>query len=434
MNWFASTAGINSMTRMIGRNVIKLTQGVALACIFTTTVEAASTDWPQWRGQNRDGKSAETGLLKEWPASGPALRWTATGLGAGYVGLAVVGDRIYTAGDREDSSYVLAYKVADGKPLWATKIGKAGAPGWGGFAGPRAVPTVSGNLVFAVDQWGDMVCVDAGTGQEKWRKNFKKDFGGERPEWGFSESPLVDGDKVVVTPGGPQGAIVALKKDTGALIWQTKGFTDPAHYSSMIVGEIGGVRQYIQLTPANVVGVAADGKVLWQAERKGKTAVIPTPVYKDGFVYVTSGYGVGCNLFKVTAEGGKFSATQVYEKKPIDNHTGGVIEVGGMIYGHSDKGGWTCQDMKIGDIKWQDGKFGKGSISYADGMFILRQEDKAKGTVALIEASPEGYKEHGRFDQPNLSGKNTWPHPVIADGKLYLRDQDTLLCYDIKGK
>jgi outer membrane protein assembly factor BamB len=423
------------MAPMIGRNVLLICQGVALASLFSTATPALSADWPQWRGPNRDGKSAETGLLKEWPAGGPALRWAATGLGAGYSAVAVVGDRIYTAGDRDGSSYVLALNAKDGKPIWSTRMGKAGAPGWGGFAGPRAIPTVAGNLVFAVDQWGEMVCLDASSGQEKWRKNFKSDFGGDRPEWGYSESPLVDGDNVMVTPGGSKGAIVALKKDTGALVWQTKEFTDPAHYSSLVIAEIGGVRQYVQLTPANVVGVAAaDGKVLWQAERKGKTAVIPTPVVKDDMVYVTSGYGVGCNLFKIAAAGGKFTATQAYELKPIDNHHGGVIEVGGMIYGHSDKGGWTCQDMKTGEVKWQDGKFGKGSISYVDGMFVLRQEDKSKGTVALIEASPAGFKEHGRFDQPNHSGKNTWPHPVIAGGKLFLRDQDRLFCYDLKAK
>ena len=423
------------MAPMIGRNVLLICQGVALASLFSAAMPASSADWPQWRGPNRDGKSAETSLLKEWPAGGPALRWAATGLGAGYSAVAVVGDRIYTAGDRDGSSYVLALNAQDGKPIWSTRMGKAGAPGWGGFAGPRAIPTVAGSLVFAVDQWGEMVCLDAASGQEKWRKNFKNDFGGDRPEWGYSESPLVDGDNVMVTPGGSKGAIVALKKDTGALVWQTKEFTDPAHYSSLVIAEIGGVRQYVQLTPANVVGVAAaDGKVLWQAERKGKTAVIPTPVVKDDMVYVTSGYGVGCNLFKIAAAGGKFTATQVYELKPIDNHHGGVIEVGGMIYGHSDKGGWTCQDMKTGEVKWQDGKFGKGSISYVDGMFVLRQEDKSKGSVALIEASPAGFKEHGRFDQPNLSGKNTWPHPVIAGGKLFLRDQDRLFCYDLKAK
>jgi len=219
------------------------------------------------------------------------------------------------------------------------------------------------------------------------------------------------------------------------VIWQSKGFTDAAHYSSLIIAELGGVRQYIQLTAASVVGIAAgDGKLLWKAPRKGNVAVIPTPIYDDGFVYVTSGYGVGCNLFKITADSGRFSAEQVYANKVMANHHGGVIKVGDSVYGYSEGKGWTCQDFKTGEAKWQDRhKLGKGSLAYADGHFYLRQEDE-KGTVALIEATAEGYREHGHFDQPDRSEKNSWAHPVIAGGKLYLRDQDVLLCYDIKAK
>jgi outer membrane protein assembly factor BamB len=280
-----------------------------------------------------------------------------------------------------------------------------------------------------------MVCLQADTGKEVWRKDYTKDFGGACPFWGYAESPLIDGEKVLVTPGGNQGALVALNKKTGAVIWQSKDFTDAAHYSSLIVTELGGVRQYIQLTSASVAGIAAsDGKMLWKAPRKGNVAVIPTPIYDDGFVYVTSGYGVGCNLFKVTPNTGQFSAEQVYANKVMANHHGGVIKIGDYVYGYSEGKGWTCQNFKTGEAKWQEReKLGKGSLAYADGRFYLRHEDK-KGTVALIEASPDGYREHGRFDQPDRSGKNSWPHPVIAGGKLYLRDQDVLLCYDVKAK
>jgi outer membrane protein assembly factor BamB len=395
----------------------------------------APDDWPQWRGPNRDDISTETGLLKDWVSSGPHLLWKSTGLGAGYSTVSVVGNRLYTTGDSSQAGMVLALNVADGKQVWSAKLGKPGAPGWGGFAGPRATPTIDGDLLFTVDQWGELVCLKAAEGKEQWRKDYTKDFGGQRPEWGFSESPLVDGEKVIVTPGGDQGAIVALNKKTGILIWQTKDFTDPAHYSSLIVAEIGGVRQYIQLTANSVVGVAAeDGKVLWRAQRKGQTAVIPTPIYDSGFVYVTSGYGIGCNLFKVTSADKKFSAEQVYANRVMVNQHGGVIKVGDYVYGYSDGKGWTCQDFKTGEAKWQDKeKLGKGSIAYADGHFYLRQEEK-EGTVVLIEASPDGFKEHGRFDQPDRSAKNSWTHPVIAGGHLYLRDQDLLLCYDVKEK
>jgi len=403
--------------------------------VITYVVCAASGDWAQWRGPNHDGISTETGLLRDWPEGGPKLVWEVKGLGDGYSSVSIFGNRIYTAGDKGQVSLVEAFNLADGKPVWSAKLGKAGPVGQPQFEGPRATPTTDGDLVFAVNQWGEMVCFQADTGKEVWRKDYTKDFGGACPFWGYAESPLIDGDKVVVTPGGNQGALVALNKKTGVVIWQSKEFTDPAHYSSLIIAEIGGVRQYIQLTAASVAGIAAaDGKLLWKAPRKGNVAVIPTPIYDDGFVYVTSGYGVGCNLFKVTADSGKFSAEQVYANKVIANHHGGVIKISDYVYGHSEGKGWTCQNFKTGEAKWQDReKVGKGSLVYADGHFYLRQEDK-KGTVALIEASPDGYREHGRFDQPDRSGKNSWPHPVVAGSKLYLRDQDVLLCYDVRAK
>jgi len=406
-----------------------------LALLLLGLWTSSAADWPQWRGPNRDGVSTETGLLKEWPPGGPRLLWKAAGLGNGYSSLAIAAGRIFTIGETNGASFVVALNLADGKPVWSAKLGKPGAPGWGGFEGPRSTPTVDGDSVYAVGQWGELVCVESATGKERWRKDYLKDFSGARPEWGFAESPLVDGGRVMVTPGGNQGAIVALDKKTGALAWRSKQFTDTAHYSSLIIAEIGGVRQYVQLTAASVAGIAAaDGKLLWRAPRAGSTAVIPTPIYSDGFIYVTSGYGIGCNLFKITETGGKFNAEKMYANKVMVNHHGGVIKVGEYVYGYSDGKGWTCQDFKSGDAKWQEKeKLGKGSLVYADGHFYLRSEEK-KGTVALIEASPDGYKEHGRFDQPERTGKQSWSHPVIADGKLYLRDQDLLLCYDVKRK
>ena len=408
--------------------------GVALLAI-TNIVCAGSDDWPQWRGPNHDGISAETGLLKDWPEGGPKLAWKVKGLGDGYSSVSISGGHIYTAGDKGAESFVEALNLADGKAVWSAKLGSSGSVGDPQFEGPRATPSTDGELVFAVGQRGEMVCLKADNGQEVWCKDYTKDFQGTLPMWGYAESPLIDGDKVVITPGGSRGAMVALNKKTGALLWQSKGFTDEAHYSSAIIAELSGVRQYIQLTPASVVGIAAaDGKLLWKAPRKGSTAVIPTPIYDDGFVYVTSGYGAGCNLFKINSDSGKFTAEQVYANRVMVNHHGGVVKVGDYVYGYSDGKGWTCQDFKSGEAKWEDKtKLGKGSLVYADGRFYLRQEDK-NGTVALIEASPEGYREHGRFDQPDRSSKKSWPHPVVAGGKLFLRDQDVLLCYDVKAK
>jgi len=394
---------------------------------------AAPGDWPQWRGPNRDDISTETGLLTQWPKEGPQLVWKATGIGDGYSTVSVVGDRIFTMGDQGDSGFILALNADDGKIFWSTKLGRSGE--LGGYSGPRGTPTIDGELLFAINQWGDLVCLEQANGKELWRKNLNKDLSGTRPGWGYAESPLVDGDKVVCTPGGSQGAVVSLNKKTGDLIWRSTDFKDNAHYSSLIAAEIGGVKQYIQLTAASVAGIAAaDGKLLWRAPRKGDVAVIPTPIYSDGNVYVTSGYGVGCNLFKITSGGGKFSAQQVYANKVMVNHHGGVIKVGPSLYGYSDGKGWTCQDFLSGAARWQEKEnLGKGCLAYADGHLYLRQQDPP-GTVVLLDATPTGYKERGRFNPPDRSDKESWPHPVIAGGRLYLRDQGVLLCYELKAR
>jgi outer membrane protein assembly factor BamB len=223
---------------------------MGIVAVAFAGVCAQAADWPQWRGPHRDAISHETGLLKEWPAEGPHVVWTATNLGGGYSTVAVAGKRLFTTGDRTDACFVLAFDASSGKPLWTAKLGKPGAPGWGGFAGPRSTPTVEGDSLYAVGQYGELVCLEAATGRQQWSKDFIKDFGGTRPEWGFSESPLVDEDKVIITPGGEKGAIVALNKKTGAEIWRSKEFKDLAHYSSLMPADIGGTRQYVQLTSA----------------------------------------------------------------------------------------------------------------------------------------------------------------------------------------
>ncbi len=416
------------MMKQLIRSILIL----ASLTLISVTI-AAGADWPQWRGPHRDGRCTETGLLKQWPAEGPPLAWKAHGLGDGYSGVSVVGDRIYTMGDLGDGSYLLALNLADGKIVWSTRLGRPG--GGGGYPGPRCTPTVDGELIYALNQHGDLICAEAVTGKERWNRSLSKDFHGKMMSgWGYAESPLVDGQQVVCTPGGREGTIVALNKKTGELIWRSKEFTDNAAYSSLILEEIGGVRQYLQLTDASVAAVAADdGRLLWRADRRGRTAVITTPIFHDNLVFVTSAYGVGCNLFKVTASS-PFEAEQVYANKNMANHHGGVILLDGHLYGYSDGKGWVCMDFKTGEIVWNDKSLGKGSILYADGHFYLRSEASTRGTLVLIEATPDGYREHGRFDQPDRSGKNTWPHPVIADGKLFIRDQDLLLCYDVKQK
>ncbi len=395
---------------------------------------AAPGDWSQWRGPNRDGISTETGLLKQWPTNGPALVWKATGLGGSYSTPSVVGGKVFAAGYRGEDEVLCALDVKTGKELWNTRT-SAAARGVGYGEGPRATPTVDGDLIYMLGAGGNLVCLEAASGKIRWQKEFKGDFGGRMmSSWGFSESPLVDGDKLVCTPGSLKGTVIALNKLTGDLLWQSKDFTDKAAYASLVPVVMGGARQYVQITAENVAGIAADdGRLLWSAPRPGKTAVIPTPVVHDNHVFITSGYGVGCNLFKVTAAGGEFKAGEVYANKDMQNHHGGVVRLGEHLYGHSDSRGWVCMEFKTGKVVWNHTGVGKGAVAYADGHLYCRSEGR-KGTVALVEVTTSGYKEKGRFHQPDRSGKDSWPHPVIAGGKLYIRDQDVLLCYDVKQK
>ena len=410
----------------------------SLACSMLLLAWGATTaqpapapgDWPQWRGPNRDGLSAETGFLQQWPEGGPKLAWSNRQVGVGYAGPALVGDRIYLLGDLADGCYLQALERATGKLLWKTRLADAG--GNRSYPGPRATPTIDGDRLITMTQYGDVVCLDLPDGRLRWRKNLLTDLKGVQPMWHFGEAPLVDGDKVLCTPGGPDGTLAALDKQTGQVLWRSVGLTNVPTYVSIVPAEIAGVRQYLQMTVANVFGVdARTGLPLWVAERVGERAIVPTPVYADGQVYVTSGYGVGCHLFAIEKNGPDFAARQVYAARAIASHHGGVVKWGDHVYGHSDAGGWTCQEFKTGKIVWQAKGVGKGSVTYADGRLYCRSED---GPVALVEATPAGYSEKGRFVQPDRSSKKSWPHPVVAGGCLYLRDQDLLLCYDIKAR
>jgi len=411
---------------------------ISIGIVFLTTSSIVAQDWPQWQGGNRDGKSVETGFLRTWPSGGLKLIWRTGNLGEGYAGVSIVGNRLYAMGGLSDTNVIVAIDTEDGEILWSTKFGVAGLIGntrsGNVFPGPRCTPTVDGDMIYGVDHHGELICVTAADGKIQWRRHFVDDFGGTVPRWGFSESPLVDGNQVVVTPGGSQGAIVALNKRTGEVIWKTEDFTDDAQYSSIVLVEIDGVRQYVQLTMENVVGISPeDGSVLWKASRVGRIAVIPTPIVDGNYVYVTSGYRVGSHLLHVTSSNGRFSAEQVYAERDMANQHGGVVKVGGYLYGYSDSEGLACQNFMTGEIVWAEReKIGKGAVTFADGMLYFREE--RSGDMVLVEAVPTGYSEKGRFEQPDRAKKMAWPHPVIAHGKLYIRDQENLFCYDVMGE
>ncbi|HEX4796108.1 MAG TPA: PQQ-binding-like beta-propeller repeat protein [Humisphaera sp.] len=408
------------------------------ASVTESDASASVGDWPQWRGGDRDGVSKETGLPKQWPKGGPPLAWKANGIGGGMGGVSIAAGRVYVCGDSGDAACLFALNEADGKLLWKAKVGRGGVVGASGQShpGPRGSPTVDGQRIYVLTQYGELSCIST-YGKELWHVDLVQEYGGRMPTWAYSESPLVDGDKVICTPGSSKGTMLALNKQSGKFLWLSKEWTEEPQYSSAIVATIGGVRQYIQQTAPSVAGVAADsGKLLWKASRSEGKIAIATPIEKDGMVYVAAGYGVGCHLFKVTppaAAGGKFSVQKVYDNRNMKNHHGGVILFGDYVYGSNDPGLLVCMDFKTGKVAWSNRSVGKGSIAIADGMIYLRSETPP-GTMALVEATPQAYKQISTFTPPAGSGQPTWPHPVIANGRLYLRDQDVLLTYDIKVK
>jgi outer membrane protein assembly factor BamB len=426
----------------------QLSTSFLMALVLVSSFDARlirAEDWPQWQGPDRTNVSKETGLLKSWPKDGPKLLWTFEKAGVGYSGPAIVGDRLYTMGGRDDTSYVFAIDVKSGKEIWNCPIGKLFKNGYGD--GPRSTPTVDGDFLYALDAQGELICVEIASGKKRWAVNLEKDLKGEMMSvWGYSESPLVDGDQVVCCPGGKEGTLAALDKKTGKVLWRSKELTDKATYSSLVIAEIGGVRQYVQLTHKKasegaIVGVAAkDGKLLWYYPRPGyQTAVVPTPIVRGNLVYATAGYGAGCDLLEISGKGDKFEAKQLYAKKiqkNMDNKHGGVVLVGDYIYGYSEGPGWVCQSLKTGEIKWDNKvKVEKGSLTCADGFLYCYAE--SSGVVSLVEASPEALKLKSKFklpretELPRKSG-GLWTHPVIANGCLYLRDQDLIFCYDIR--
>jgi outer membrane protein assembly factor BamB len=386
--------------------------------------------------------SKETGLLKEWPKGGPKLLWKRKDIGGGYSTPAVVGGRIYLMADRKGDELVVALAVKDGSTVWSTRVGKVGPNMGPQYPGTRSTPTVDGERIYALGSDGDLVCLERGKGKKVWSKNLRNDFDGAPGLWAYSESVLIDGDVLVCTPGGENASLVALNKKDGATRWKSavpKG--GEAAYSSPIAVEVQGVRQYVQFLAKGLVGVdAKTGKFLWRYdETRDQAANIPTPVFHDGGVFTSTSRN-GSGLVRLKADKGEVTAEQVYYNNTKLNSIGGVVLVGEHLYGTDAKGQLVCMDFKTGKVKWRNPSVGTASLCYADGRLYVRSQGgtgfgpEKTPEVALVEATPDGYKEKGRFEQPDHGRRPAWPHPVVANGRLYLRDGDVLLCYDVKGK
>ena len=400
---------------------------------FTVGLGLSADDWQQWRGPNRDGISREIGLLQAWPSAGPERIWLSRDIGIGYSAPVVAEGKIFIMGTKDGKEQLFAKEAKGGKTLWTAPMGGILSNNWGD--GPRGAATVDGDKVYALGAKGGLICSNVGDGNVNWQVEMVKDLGGKVPGWGYTESVLVDGDYVICAPGGKRGTLAAIDKKTGEVIWRSSDWTDGAQYASVVAAELNGQRQFIQLTQKTLAGVSArDGSVLWRNAWPGRTAVIPTPIVLKNEVYVSSGYGVGCR--KITI-GDAHKVTEDYSNKNMKNQHGGVLLLDGHLYGYSDGRGWTCQNLKSGDVVWDSKKLGKGCVFYADNRLYCLAE--SSGTVALAGANTAGWKEHGRFKlepQTELRKRSgrIWTHPVVANGVMYLRDQELLFAFDVKAR
>jgi outer membrane protein assembly factor BamB len=399
---------------------------VLLCLLFVASVALAQSNanWPQWRGPNRDGISKETGLLKQWPAEGPPLVWKATGAGRGFSSFSISNGRLITMGLRGDREFVIAFDLATGKEAWATPNGSAFQNDRGD--GPRGTPTVDGDRIYALGGNGDLSALDARTGKVVWTKNVLREFGGRNIQWGISESPLVIGNKLLVNPGGTDASMVALNKSDGSVIWKSQ--SDKAGYSSAIPVQVNGGTQVVFFTSQRAVGLNLnDGKLLWEyAKPANNVANCATPVAKGNRVFISSDYGTGGGVVEIKPDG---TAQEIWFTKDMRNHHSSSVLVSDYLYGFSSAI-LTAIKFDTGEVAWKDRSVGKGSLVYADGRLYLFSE---RGVVGLAEATPTGYVERGRF-KIEAGSIETWTHPIVAGGRLYLRDQDTIYAYDVRQK
>jgi len=386
-------------------------------------------DWPQWRGPDRTGISKETGLLKQWPSGGPPQVWSNSALGSGYGSVSIQGERIYVQSLIGRQSTVAALNRADGKMIWSKVLGTGVGNDRG--SGPRGTPTIDGDRLYVLTENGDLVCLKTSDGAAVWQMNILRQFNGSNIQWLISESPLIDGDRIIVTPGGRGAGVVALDKMTGKTIWASKELNDEAGYASVIAADIQGVRTLVTLTSEAGVGLrASDGKLMWKYGRvANRTANIATPVVFDNKVFYSSGYDTGGALLGLKAQAGEVKAEEIYFTRDMKNHHGGVVLVNGYLYGFNDAI-LACLEFATGKLMWRNRSVGKGALTYADGNLYVMSESN---TVGLVEATPTAYNEKGKFQIAD-SGLPSWAHPVVSGGRLYIRNQGTLASYDVRAR
>lgn len=397
---------------------------------------AAGQDWPQWQGPGRDNVSGERGLLARWPEGGPAMVWSASGCGKGFSTVAVADGVIYTSGSTNGETFVIAFDL-EGRALWQAPNGGSweAAPrmAWAkNYDGARGTPTVADERVYHLGESGTLTAFDGRKGTSVWSLDIAKRFGAECPNYGYTESVLVDGDRLICCPGGTKGFMVALDRKTGETVWANTNIQEGVGFGSAILVEGKGLRQIVTMTEEGIIGVEASaGKLLWRHpftnRRKNN---IPTPVHRQGFILASTGYGGGSILLRLSYDDRKASVSEVWSNDNLDSMYGGFVVMDGCVYGAANrKPAWVCLDFETGRLRYREPGKAMGAATYADGMlYCLDQE----GRMALVRCTPERHEVISHFTVPSGGAGKYWSCPVVCGGRLYVRHADRLYAYRVR--
>lgn len=401
--------------------MVRLLTLIAVLLALTLAVAAVAADWPCYLGPNHNGISSETGLNKDWAAKAPPVLWQVPLSDKGFAGPSMADGKVFIVDHAGAQDIVRALDFASGKELWNYPYADTAKENYG-FS--RCTPTYADGKLYTLGRLGQLICLDANTGKAIWGHNLITDFGGQHPQWDYAGSVLIDGDKAIVCTGSANGSVACLNKDTGATIW-TGGNADAAGYCTAVPATILGQKQYVVFTAASVIGVSADaGKLLWSFPWTTKYGVnAPQPIVEGNYVFVTSGYGSGCGLYEITAQG----AQQRWANKQISSHFNSPIYYNGYIFSDSDPGNLVCMSPQTGDAAWTQGGFEKGGLLIADGVIIMLTGNT--GDLVMAKATQDSYQELGRLKP---LGGQSWTAPILANGRLIIRNKDTLACLDLR--